>query len=291
VQRLALSLLLLSIVAVWGWTFVVVKDAIDDYGVVPFLAVRFTIGLFCVGIFAVRRANWPTLRTGGLIGIVLAAAYLFQTFGLDLSTATNTGLITGLFIIFVPLANRLVFRVRTSRMLWGAIGVSLFGLVLLTTGAGAAGLKPGDPLTLGCAACFGLHIALLDRHSKHHRAGVLVLGQLVVATLLFWAVCLPTGMPGWPCAKVWFALLITGVIATAAGFYVQVFVQQRLSAVETAIIILTEPIFAAVFGYLLADERLTWTQICGAILMVAAVFAVEIHSQFRNGRRVDTRKE
>lgn len=284
-QRLVLSLLLLSIVAVWGWTFVVVKDAIDVYGVVPFLAVRFTIGLVCVGVFSIRRVNRRSLQTGSLIGIVLAAAYLFQTFGLDFSTATNTGLITGLFIIFAPLANRLFFRVRTSRVLWGAIGISLIGLVLLTTGAGAAGMKTGDPLTLGCAVCFGLHVALLDRYSKHHRAGVLVLGQLVSSTLIFWIACIPIGMPGWPSAEVWFALLLTGVVATGAGFYVQTFVQQRLSAVETGIIILTEPIFAAVFGYLLAGDHLNWIQICGAVIMVAAVFAVEIHSQIRNSGR------
>lgn len=278
---------MLSIVVVWGWTFVVVKNAIDEYGVVPFLAVRFLIGLLCIGILSAHRANVHTLKVGSLIGIVLAAAYLFQTFGLDLSTATNTGLITGLFIIFTPLANRLFYGVRTSRVLWGAIGVSLIGLFMLTAGAGVAGVNPGDLLTLGCAVCFGLLVALLDRHSKHHRASVLVLGQLTAATLIFWVACIPIGMPAWPSGEVWFALVLTGVVATAAGFYVQTFVQQRLSAVETGIIILTEPIFAAVFGYLLADERLNGIQICGAIIMVAGVFAVEIHSQIRNSGKTD----
>jgi drug/metabolite transporter (DMT)-like permease len=289
VQRLALSLLLLSIVAVWGWTFVPVKQAVAVYGVMPFLAVRFAIALSCITCFSLRVANWRSFLVGGLIGIALAAAYLLQTLGLDRSTATNTGLITGLFILFAPLSNRVLFGVKTSRVLWGAIGVSLFGLVLLT-GAGPDGLALGDLMTLGCAVLFGLYIALLDRYSKPHRAEVLVLGQLTSATIIFVAVSLPGGI-AWPPTEVWPALLITGGIATAAGFYVQTFVQQRLSAVETAMIILTEPIFAAVFAFLLLKERLNGLQICGAVLMVAAVFAVEIHSQFRNGRRLDLPSE
>jgi drug/metabolite transporter (DMT)-like permease len=190
-------------------------------------------------------------------------------------------LITGLAIVFAPLSNRLFFGVRTSRTLWLAIGVSLLGLVLLT-GAGPAGIAVGDVLTLGCAACFGLHVALLDRHSKHHRASGLVLGQLAAATLIFWIACLPSELPTVPSAQVVWALLVTGVIATAAAFFVQTYVQQRLSAVETAMIILMEPIFAALFGYLFHGDRLTAIQICGAVLMVAAVFAVEIRSALRN---------
>ena len=177
VKRLLPSALLLAIVIAWGWTFTVVKDAVAVYGVVPFLAVRFAIGSACVGVFAVRGAELRSLRTGAWIGLVLAAAYLLQTFGLRYSTATNTGLITGLFIVFTPLANRVLFGVRTRRVLWAAIAVSLCGLVLLT-GAGPQGLRAGDRLTLGCAACFGLHVALLDRYSKGHRAVTLALGQL-----------------------------------------------------------------------------------------------------------------
>ncbi len=283
-SRLALSALLLAIVVVWGWTFTVVKDAVAVYGVVPFLAVRFVIGSLCIGPFAARRVDRRALRVGGLIGIVLASAYLFQTFGLHDTTPTNAGMITGLFIVFAPLANRVLFRVRTNRVLWAAIGTSVLGLALLT-GAGREGPALGDLLTLGGAACFGLHIALLDRYSKEHDASSLALGQLTAASILFLAIC-PLSEPlAWPTSGVWFALLITGVIATAAGSYVQTFVQQRLSAVETAVIIVTEPLFAALFGYWLADDRLTLVQILGAALMIGAVFVAEIFPLLRNAER------
>ncbi len=283
-NRFALSALLLAIVAVWGWTFTLVKDAIESYGVVSFLAIRFVIGATCIAPFAARRVDRQTLRIGGIIGIVLASAYLLQTFGLRSTTPTNSGVITGLFIVFAPLANRVFFRVGTSRVLWAAIGVSVLGLALLT-GAGNDRPMLGDLLTLGAAAYFGLHIALLDHYAKHHDAGALALSQLTAASILFLVVC-PLWEPvAWPTPEVWFALLITGVLATAAGFYVQTFVQQRLSAVQTAAIIVTEPLFAALFGYWLAGDRLTSLQIVGAVLMVGAVSVAEVYPLLRKVQR------
>jgi len=317
-KRLALSALMLSIVAVWGWTFVVVKDAVAAYGVVPFLAIRFLIGAAALGLFAaggrlircvllfgrssVARVlpentasakRWHTLEVGGLIGLVLAAAYLFQTFGVDNTTATNAGLITGLFIVFAPLANRILFGVRTGRVHWAAIAVSMLGLVLLTVyEAGNGHSKFGDVLILGCAVCFGLHVALLDRHAHRHDAGVLAFGQLGAATVVFfaiWAVLLvwrPADYSiAWPTRQVWFAFAVTGLIATAAGFLVQTYVQQRLSAVETAVIIVTEPLFAALFGYWLAGDRLSAAQWFGALLMICAVIVAELYPLVRKANQ------
>ena len=153
-KRLGLSTLLLAIVVCSGWTFVVVKDAVAVVGVLPFLG---------RAICHRRRPRRPVRSTSQAMAVLChrgldrrrpAAAYLLQTLGLHSSTATNTGLITGLFIVFAPLANRLLFGVPTSGVLWAAIAVSLCGLGLLT-GAGPQGLQPGDPLTLGCAACLG----------------------------------------------------------------------------------------------------------------------------------------
>jgi drug/metabolite transporter (DMT)-like permease len=169
-------------------------------------------------------------------------------------------------------------------LLWGAIATSLVGLALLT-GAAAEGLRSGDLFTLACAASFGLHVALLDRYSKGCQAGPLVLAQLLAATLIFAVVWLLTEPFRLPPPEVWPALLITGLVATSLGYFVQTFVQQRLSAVETAMVILTEPIFAVIFGYLLHGDRLSGLQILGGLLMVVALFATELVPLLRNVSR------
>ena len=299
-NRLLSCCLLLAIVAVWGWAFALMKGPIETYGVVSFLAVRFIIGSITISLVAAHtgrmagRTTWRTLKVGGSIGLVLAAAYLLQTFGLRHTTATNTGLITGLCVVFAPLANRILFGVRARLALWGAIGISIAGLVLLT-GAARTGVALGDVLTLCGAACFGLHVALLDRHAKHHDAIVLAQGQLMAATAVFlvaWPLVAWLGVepvawppPGWGPGDVWPALLVTGLIATAAAFLVQTYVQQRLRAVQTATIIVTEPLFAALFAYLLVGDRLTGVQIAGGVLMVAALILSEVYPAVRKARQ------
>ena len=273
-HRLLPAGLLLLIVAIWGWTFVVVKDAVALYGVLPFLAVRFTIGALCLAPACARRLDRRTLGLGLAIGLVVGVAFLLQTLGLTRSSASNTGLITGLFVVFAPLANRLLFGVRITGRHGIAIAASLAGLALLT-GAGPTGLGLGDLLTLGCAALFGLHVALLDRFAAGRGATVLAFGQVASAAALFVVIWLAQGTPVAPPRSVWPALLITGVLASAAAYLVQTFAQQRLPAVETALILLAEPLFAVLFGVWLHGDRFTVVQAAGGALMVAAMAAIE----------------
>jgi drug/metabolite transporter (DMT)-like permease len=285
-KRLALSLLLLAVVVVWGWTFVAMKEAVAVCGVASFLAVRYAIACAAVAPFALRRANWRSLGVGAGIGLALAGGYLFQTFGLRSTTSSISGIITGLTVVFVPIANRLLFGVRTEAVVWAAVGVAVLGLGLLS-GAAPEGFSIGDALTLGCAACFGLHVALLGRYGKGHGTGVLALGQLGAATLVFLAAWPLTEPLVWPPRSVWPAILVTAILATAVAFYVQTYVQQRLPAIQVAMILLMEPLFAAFFGHILAGDRLTPIQALGAVLMVGAMFATELRPAARSA--VDSR--
>lgn len=274
-DRLVLTLLLIAITAVWGWTFSLVKDAIEAYCVIGFLTIRFAIGSAALAGVVARRITVRSLVVGGLIGVVVAVAHLLQTFGLRYTTATNCGLITGLFAVFAPLANRLLFGVRILPLFWAAAGLSVVGLFLLT-GAGPSPPNLGDVLALGCAVSLGIHIAMLDRFTKQHDPLALTFVQLAAATIIFLAVW-PVAEPvRWPSGTVWLALIVTGVVATAAGFYIQVLAQRRIPAVRAAIILSLEPVFAAFFGFLLAGDRLTGVQFTGAILMFAAVVVSEV---------------
>ena len=196
-MRLIYTLLLVAVTAVWGWTFVVVQNAIAIYGVIPFLAVRFVLaGAALAPIYATKLTR-RSLIVGGGIGVVLAAGYLFQTTGLLFTTPTNSGLITGLFVVFAPLADRLLFGANVSRQVVGRrrLEPTRDGLARRRR---ARGERTGDLLTLLCAAALGLHIALLSRYAASHDAGALTLAQLLSMALLFvivWPFFAPVSLP------------------------------------------------------------------------------------------------
>lgn len=276
-MRLVYSLLLIGVTAVWGWTFVVVQDAILVYGVFGFLAVRFGLASaallpLCTGPARLTRR---TLAVGGGIGVVLALAYLFQTLGLLYTTPTNAGLITGLFVVFAPLVDRWFYGVSPSRQVTVAVSLSLAGLVLLA-GQSPAGVRLGDALVLLCAAALGTHIVLLSHYARGHDALGLASAQMLSMAgifILIWPLFEPVSLPP---AEVWFALLLTGLVASSGAFYIQTYVQQRLPAARTAVILTMEPVFAALFGYWLAGDRLNGVQLAGAALILSALLVGEV---------------
>jgi drug/metabolite transporter (DMT)-like permease len=281
--NLVFAALLLLVTLVWGWTFPVVKDAVAAYGVVAFLAIRFALATVAMAPLGIRRATRASWLAGGGIGLALAAGYVFQTFGIKYTTATNSGLITGLFVISAPVWNRVLFGVRADRIFVGTAIASLCGLALLT-GTGLADPAIGDLVTLGCALSFGLHIALLDRYSRRHDTSALALSQMAVAAVVFaavWPLTEPLVLPATP--MVWHALLLTGIVASAGGFWVQTATQRRLPATRVAMLLTMEPVFATIFGRLLAGDRLTILQMIGGALMVAAMLVCNIH-QAANSR-------
>jgi len=265
--------LLLAVTAVWGWTFVLVKDAVTQYPTLPFLQIRFALALLVMALLVRHLPTGRELRIGLLIGSVLAAGYLTQTAGLAMTSPGNAGLITGLFIVFTPLLNR-IFGASIHWWTWVAIVLSLTGLVFLTGGPSGMGL--GDLLVLACAVLFALHIVLLGRWSPGMPAAPLAMVQMAACTLLFsaggtWALRPPS-------AAVWFAIVITGVFASALAFYIQTWAQRFISPNRTALILATEPAWALAASVVLAGQRLGLVQATGALLVLVAIVGHELAS-------------
>lgn len=259
--------------AVWGWTFVLVKSAVTQYPTLPFLQLRFTLALIVMALLVRRLPTWRELRLGALMGLVLAGGYLAQTAGLTMTSPGNAGLITGLFVVFTPLLNR-VFGAHIHWWTWVAVLVSLVGLVFLTGGLSGMGL--GDALVLVCAVLFALHIVLLGRWSPGLPPAPLAMVQMAAAALIFsaggtWSLRLPS-------AEVWFAIVITGVFASAFGFYVQTWSQGFISPNRTALILATEPAWALAAAVVLAGQRLGLLQAAGAALVLIAILGHEVAS-------------
>jgi drug/metabolite transporter (DMT)-like permease len=266
-------LLLLMVTAVWGWTFVLVKDAVTQYPTLPFLQIRFALALLVIALLVRRLPTRRELRIGAIVGTVLAGGYLTQTAGLNYTSPGNAGLITGLFVVFTPLLNR-IFGAPIRWWTWGATVASLSGLVMLT--GGPAGMGFGDLLVLACAVLFALHIVLLGRWSPGLPAAPLAMVQMGTSALIFsaggtWQLRPPGG-------SVWFAIVITGVFASALGFYIQTWSQGFISANRTALVLATEPAWALAASVVLAGQRLGLLQAVGAALVLAAIVGHELAS-------------
>ena len=277
---------LVGIAAVWGLTFVMVQDAIEVLPTMAFLGYRFIAAALIVAVVFRRRLaalsgrGW---RAGMAIGVFLTAGYVLQTLGLEETTASNAGFITGLFVVFTPILAALFLRERFGALTWAAAAVSALGLYLLS-GAGELNLR-GDGLVLLCAVAFAGHILATGRAVERHDVGALVVVQLGFCGLFCVAVAALAGDLETPSSEaVWSALLVTAVVASALGFFVQTFAQQHASPARTALILASEPAFAGLFGYLLADERLSASEWLGAGLIVAAIVAVELVPRLRPPR-------
>ena len=285
-RRLA-ELALIGIAAVWGLTFVMVQDAIEELPSLAFLAYRFVPAGLLVAVFA-RRAlvaldpdGW---RAGIVMGVFLTAGYVFQTIGLEHTSASNAGFITGLFVVLTPLFGLVLFRIPVGPVAWAAAGVSALGLFLLS-GAGSGTALRGDLLVFGCACSFAIHILVTERAVRRYDVGALVAVQLtfcgvvcLVAAALAGDIETPRG------ATVWSALLVTSLVASALGFLVQSYAQRMISSARTALILAAEPAFAGLFGYLLQDDRLSAAGWLGAALILAAIVAVDAIPRLRPPR-------
>jgi drug/metabolite transporter (DMT)-like permease len=281
----AAELALVGIAAVWGLTFVMVQDAVERLPVMAFLGYRFVPAALLVGLVFRRRlrrlsaAGW---RAGLLMGGFLTAGYVFQTLGLERTSASNAGFITGLFVVITPLMAALLFRERIGTAAWAAAVVSALGLYLLS---GTGGLNGGDALVLLSAVAFSAHIVATARSVGAHDVGALLTVQLGTCGL----VCLGAAAIGGELraphgAQVWSALIVTSLVASALGFFVQSYAQRHAPPARTALILASEPAFAGLFGWLVGGERLSALAWTGAALIMAAIVAVEIVPRLRPPR-------
>jgi drug/metabolite transporter (DMT)-like permease len=256
----------------FGSTFVVVKDAVKDAGPVPFLAVRFSIGAAVMWPLARRRPRTPGWAVAGLwCGLALLVGYVFQTVGLQYTSSSRSALITYLLIVIVPVMSAV--RARRPPAPWTIAGVcvSLTGLFLLNGGSLAFG--QGEALTLVCALAFAVHIVLLADLSPRHDTLRLTAVQLAVVA----AGCAIPGLftGGYHfTARAWFAAAYTGVGASAIAFGFMVWAQRRVGPERAALVLMLEPVFAAVAGYLVGD-RLGASGVVGAALILLGIGIAE----------------
>ncbi len=270
------ALLLAS--AVWGWTFVLVKGALQDVGPLWFLSLRFGVAtLLAVPLLLGRRGsrsgrNW---RWGAILGLALFGGYFLQTWGLVYTTAQKSGLITGLSVVLVPVV-AWGFGHSPPVRIWVGVALAGGGVALLALGGEslAGGAWFGDLLTAFCAVAFAIHLVLLDRYAKAGDPRALLLPQVAVVAILSLAGAGGTEEVTFALSsQVWIAVGVTAALATIGAFALVLWAGRRATAPRMAVLLAMEPVFAALFGWWLLGERLHPLQALGAALVLAGILS------------------
>lgn len=274
----AVQLALVGVALIWGGTFIVVKDGVALYPLYSFLGLRFAIAALAFVVVlpaSVRRLTWSTVRAGLLAGTFLTIAYVLQTWGLEDTTASNGAFITGMFVVITPLMQAVVQRRLPRAATVAGVTLAVTGLWLLSGGSGG-GWNVGDTRVLIGAVAWSAHIMVLGWLTHDHDTRSFTLIQLVTVAALCSGIALMTEPLGLPQrGSVWFAIVFTGVFASAVAFAVQTYAQRFLSPSKTALILITEPAFGGLFGWM-AGERLGLRGVAGAALIFAGMVVSEL---------------
>ncbi len=290
-MKLVISLSFLGLListAIWGSTFFVIKDTLHAIHPVALVAYRFSIAalLFALIAFVTKQKLWVHAKHGFILGLFIWFIYLFQTLGLQYTTASNSGFITGLFIVFVPLFGALLFKKKSTAMQIVSLGIALIGLWFLT--GGLKTINIGDVLTLVTAIAIGLHILVIDKFVKEKKS-VAVLGfqqSFTTAVLCFVTAIifhLPMSIGG---TQTIFPILYLAIFGNVMAQGLQLLSQKHLKALTATLLLSTEPVFAALFAWTLGNETFVAASAVGGLFVVIAIFISEIPIKAKEQRKV-----
>ena len=260
---------------IWGGTYVATRLALGQAGPFFIVAVRFTVSALLFAYY-LRGLTRAVLGRGALLGVLAFLAFGLQTVGLVYTTTARSAFITGLFVFFTPFFYWVLKRRRPSPGAAAALPIVLAGLFLLASPEGAPP-NLGDYLTLGSAVAFSLHIIALDDFTRRDDFRRLMFVQFATTGLLALlpAVRFEALRPllSWMSVA---ALFYLTVVATFGLFYIQMRYQKETTPVRAAVIYALEPVFAAVFAFVLLHEALGLREMAGGGLLIAGVLVAEL---------------
>lgn len=295
-QQVIADVSLLLVTFIWGSTFVLVQNAVALLEPFTFNGVRFGLaGLFLIAwLFVFKRnilsmMNKKLLLSGVIMGTWLFTAYALQTFGLLHTTSSKAGFITGLSVVLVPLFGFLFLKETPKRFAVFGVGVATIGLYLLTLGDSLA-LNFGDILVFFCAISFAAHIVVTGKYTPLYSTLLLTIVQIFtvsvlssISAVLFedWQRVFDSEVMG--NANVFLALIICSIFATALAFLAQTNFQKFTTPTRVALIFAMEPVFAAITGFFLANERLGSKALLGCLLIFIGMILAELPQKVFDG--------
>ncbi len=274
---------LVLITAIWGSTFIIVKQSLDLLGPFAFIAARFWLaGLTLLLCLLPRRhkVSPRLVRDGVLAGLALTVGFVTQTLGLQTISAGKAAFITGMSVVLVPLLTALLFRRWPRRAAVIGAALAFLGLGLMTLSGATrqlARVTSGDGWALACAFGFAAHIMLTGRFSIRHDTLLFTLIQLLTVALLATIAALLLERDALlPPPTLWLTLGYMGALATGGVYFLQSWAQRYTSSTTTALIFTLEPVFAALFAVAFAGEQLGLPQWVGGLLILGGMLAAEL---------------
>ena len=273
--KVFLYLGLLATTAVWGGAFLVMKDSLARQDVYSFLASRFILAgafMFIYKPKSLTGLDRKFVKRAVLIGLLLCSGFIFQTFGLTQTTVSNTGFITGLYLVFTPLISWILLKREIFKVQWLAVLVATIGLYFISFNGISFGI--GEILVLISALLFAGQIVALGEWSDGENTYALTLIQILVSAVIFFALSLKDGFQLPPDNGVWSAVFYTAFFATFLGFLIQVKAQSIMSATVAGVLLAMETPFALFFGLYFDNDPLTLRIISGGTLVLIAMALV-----------------
>ena len=274
------SITLMAIAAIWGSAFLSMKGTLERLDVNSFLAWRFTIAtllLIAIRPSVLKKIDLPFLKKGVILGLFLSSGYIFQSFGLTLTTVSNTGFITGLYVVLTPIVAAVILRKNITLVEWFAVLVATIGLALLSFNGFKFGI--GEFLVLVSALLFAFHIVGLGEWSKGLDTYALTVLQLGTCALVTFIASFKSGFKAPPDSGVWWSIIYTAIFATALAFIVQTWAQSFIAPSTVAVILAAEVVFAAGFGIWLLNEPVTLRIALGGLLVIASMYLIILLDQ------------
>ena len=273
--------------AVWGATFYMVKDSLAAVSPEALVGYRFILSAALLLPWVAKRPRKARyLKESSILAALLSALYISQTIGLKYTTASNSGFVTGLFVIFVPIFLLMFFKKRPTGVQWIASAIALLGLWVLTGGISRFNL--GDGLTLIAAMTYAGHLLATDTFVRADADTVLL------SFHQFWmtgAISLAFGAAKGAAFTVdtraaWGTIVFLAVVPTLSAFFIQMVAQKKTTPIKVALIFSLEPVFAALFAWTLGGEPFVRARAAGGALIVAAMVAGELSKlDLLRGRR------
>jgi len=278
----------MTICMVWGLSLVVAYDLLGS-GMPPVFLITVTYCLGALTLLPVKlimrsvpkisRDEW---RYGALIGAVIFIAFGLQTVGLVFTTPAKSGLLTVLYVLFVPIIISVIIKKLSMKSILFAV-IGFIGVLIMSgvTG-GDASMNIGDVLTIMCAVMFAVHFVALEKFSPRLNAINFTLVQMIAATLIGIVVSLTFEFDQYGNMDVlgaWLGLVFMGFIVTGLGFFVQTAAQKKIPSTTISIMCCTESVFAMIFSWALGYDIITIPLMIGAIFIITSTLLSSIYER------------